>query len=54
MQLIITEYSKEIKFVQNKESMKLESDNKFNSPEETLNSVISFIKKLLFIYKIDV
>jgi transcription-repair coupling factor (superfamily II helicase) len=54
MQLIMTEYSSTIKFVQNKESMKLESVNKFNTAEEVLSSVIDFIKKVLFIYKIDV
>lgn len=44
MQLIVAEYSKTIKFVQDKDVMKLESENNFNTPEEVLNSVISFFK----------
>ena len=54
MQLIVSEYSKTIKFIQNKEVMKLESVNDYDSPEEVLNTIISFVKKLLFIYKVDV
>ncbi len=54
MDLIVSEYSDTIKFVQNKEIMKLESINNFDSPEEVLNTIINFIKKLLLIYKIDV
>jgi transcription-repair coupling factor (superfamily II helicase) len=54
MQLIVTEYSDSIKFVQNNSVMKLEKDNSFNSIEEVLNAVTQFIKKLLLIYKIDV
>ncbi|MBK7978654.1 MAG: transcription-repair coupling factor [Ignavibacteriae bacterium] len=54
MQLIVAEYSKTIKFVQDKDVMKLESENNFNTPEEVLNSVISFFKKLILVFKIDI
>jgi transcription-repair coupling factor (superfamily II helicase) len=54
MELIVAEYSDEIKFVQKKDSMKLESINETDSPEEALKAIISFIKKLLLVYNIDV
>ena len=54
MDIIVSEYSDTIKFVQNKDVMKLESENNSNSPEEDLNTIINFIKKLLLIYKIDI
>ncbi len=54
MQLIVAEYSKTIKFVQDKDVMKLESENIFNTPEEVLNSVISFFKKLILVFKMDI
>ena len=54
MELIVSEYADSIKFVQNKDVMKLESKNEYNSVEEVLESVSNFIKKLLLIYKIDV
>lgn len=54
MQLIVSEYSNSIKFVQNRESMKLESENIYNSPDKVMESLIDFIKKLLIIYKIEV
>ncbi|MFZ1292516.1 MAG: transcription-repair coupling factor [Melioribacteraceae bacterium] len=54
MQLIVSEYSKTIKFIQEKDVMKLESENKFNSAEEVLISTINFMKKLILIYKIDI
>ena len=54
MQLIVAEYSKTIKFVQDKDVMKLESENNFNTPEEVLNSVISFFKKLILVFKMDI
>jgi len=54
MNLIVSEYSDTIKFVQIKDVMKLESDNYFDSPEEVLTSVINFIKKLLLVCKIDI
>lgn len=54
MSLIVSDYSNTINFVQNKDVMKLESENLSDSPEEVLNITISFIKKLLFVYNIDV
>ncbi len=54
MNLIVTEYSKTIKFVQNKDVMKLESENNFDSIDEVLKSLISFNKKVLLLYKIEV
>ena len=54
MELIVSEYADTIKFVQNKDVMKLESKNDYNSAEEVLETVTNFIKKLLLIYKIDV
>lgn len=54
MQLIVSEYSKTIKFIQEKDVMKLESENKFNTAEEVLTSTLNFMKKLILIYKIDI
>lgn len=54
MELIVADYSKSIKFVQNKDVMKLELNNESNSPEESLNLLIEFIKKVLLIYHIEV
>ena len=54
MELIVSEYADTIKFVQNKDVMKLESKNDSNSAEEVIEIVNKFIKKLLLIYKIDV
>ena len=54
MELIVSDYSSEIKFVQNNKSMKLESANTFNSPEEALRSIINFTKKLLTVFKIEI
>jgi transcription-repair coupling factor (superfamily II helicase) len=54
MELIVSEYADTIKFVQNKDVMKLESKNDYNSAEEVLGTVTNFIRKLLLIYKIDV
>jgi transcription-repair coupling factor (superfamily II helicase) len=46
MRLILDEYKNQIKFVQNKDSMKLEIENKFNSPEEMINFLITFSLKV--------
>lgn len=54
MNLIVTEYSKTIKFVQKKDIMKLESENTYDSIDEVLKSLISFNKKVLLLYKIEV
>jgi transcription-repair coupling factor (superfamily II helicase) len=54
MELIVSEYADTIKFVQNKDVMKLESKNDYSSAEEVLGTVTNFIRKLLLIYKIDV
>lgn len=50
MRLILDEYNNQIKFIQRKDSMKLEIENKFTSPEETIEFLITFsIKtKVLF------
>lgn len=44
---INTNYSKEIKFVQVKEILKLEMNNKFNSPEAAMNFLIKFCKEVI-------
>lgn len=54
MELIISEYSDTIKFVQNKDAMKLESKNVYDSVEEVLAAVIKFVNKILLVYKIDI
>jgi transcription-repair coupling factor (superfamily II helicase) len=54
MELIVSEYADTIKFVQNKDVMKLESKNDYDSVEEVLLIVTNFIKKLLLVYNIDV
>ena len=54
MEIIISDYSDTIKFVQNKDIMKFESVNNYDSPEEILSNTISFVKKLLLVYKIEV
>jgi transcription-repair coupling factor (superfamily II helicase) len=54
MELIVSEYADEIKFVQQKKTMKLELENNFDAPEGSLNNIINFLKKLLIIYNIDV
>lgn len=50
MRMILDEYNNQIKFIQRKDSMKLEIENKFNSPEEAIEFLITFsIKtKVLF------
>ncbi|MBK8944179.1 MAG: transcription-repair coupling factor [Ignavibacteriae bacterium] len=54
MEFIVSEYTKSIKLVQNNDAMKLEMENNFNTAEEMLTSIISFMKKLMLIYKIDI
>ncbi len=54
MEFIVSEYSDVIRFVQNKENMKLEAKNDYNSPEKVLSLVIDFIKKLLIVYRIEI
>ncbi|MCX6169137.1 MAG: transcription-repair coupling factor [Ignavibacteriales bacterium] len=44
---INSNYSKEIKFVQVKEVLKLEMNNKFNSPEAAMNFLIKFCKEVI-------
>ncbi|MHB9039670.1 MAG: hypothetical protein ACYC4T_03370, partial [Melioribacteraceae bacterium] len=44
---INTNYAKEIKFVQVKEILKLEMNNKFNSPEAAMNFLIKFCKEVI-------
>ncbi len=46
MQYIMVNHSRNIRFKQNKDVMKLEILNKFSSPEETLKYIIDFVKKL--------
>lgn len=54
MEFIVSKYSNEIKFIQNKNLMKLESENNFDFPDEVLGFVTSFIKEVLSVYKIEV
>ena len=54
MELIVAEYSDQIKFVQKNENMKLESENLTDSPEEALRQIIDFIKKVLLVYNVSV
>jgi transcription-repair coupling factor (superfamily II helicase) len=44
-------YSKEIKFVQSKDTLKLEMVNKFNSAESVMNFLIKFCKEIIEIIK---
>ena len=44
---INTNYAKEIKFVQVKDTLKLEMNNKFNSPEAVMNFLIKFCKEVI-------
>ncbi len=46
MRLILDEYKDTIKFIQRKDSMKLEIDNKFSSPEEIIEFLINFSIKV--------
>lgn len=50
MRMVLDEYNNQIKFIQRKHSMKLEIENKFTSPEEVIEFLITFsIKtKVLF------
>ena len=40
-------YSKEIKFVQTNDNLKLEMNNKFNSPESAMDFLIKFCKEVI-------
>lgn len=51
MRLILDEYKDLIKFVQRKDSMKLEIDNKFSSPEEVVEFLITFSIKVKVLYE---
>jgi len=48
---INSNYSKDIKFLQVNDTMKLEMANKFNSPESVMNFLIKFSKEILEINK---
>ncbi len=50
MNFIVSKYANEIKFVQNKNAMKLELKNKYDSPEEVLQQVTNLILEILKIY----
>ncbi|MBU2491731.1 MAG: transcription-repair coupling factor [Bacteroidetes bacterium] len=47
MKFIVENYSKEIQFKQNSDSMKFEMKNKYNSPEPVLEYLIEFCKKTI-------
>lgn len=51
MRLILDEYKDLIKFVQRKDSMKLEIENKFSSPEEVVEFLISFSIKVKVLFE---
>ncbi|MFA7227570.1 MAG: transcription-repair coupling factor [Melioribacteraceae bacterium] len=44
---INSRYANEIKFVQSKETLKLEMNNKFNSPESAMNFLIKFCNEVI-------
>jgi transcription-repair coupling factor (superfamily II helicase) len=46
MQLILSQYSRDIHFKQTEKVMKLEMQNKFRSPEETLIYIITLLKEI--------
>ena len=46
MQLILSKYSRDIHFKQTEKVMKLEMQNKFRSPEETLIYIITLLKEI--------
>lgn len=46
MQLILSKYACNIHFIQTEKVMKIEMQNKFRSPEETLDYVIALIKEI--------
>ena len=46
MQLILSKYARDIHFIQTEKIMKIEMENRFRSPEETLTYVIDLIKEI--------
>ncbi|MFO7527016.1 MAG: transcription-repair coupling factor, partial [Ignavibacteriaceae bacterium] len=50
MRFIMDEYKNEIKFVQQKEVMKLTIENKFTGPEEILNYLLKFCDKIIKLF----
>jgi transcription-repair coupling factor (superfamily II helicase) len=51
MRFIMDEYKNEIKFVQQKEVMKLTIENKFTKPEEILNYLLEFCDKVVKLFE---
>ena len=51
MELVLNEYDKKIRFLQNEKTMKLELDNNFSSIEETLEFLTGFCKKTVERYE---
>lgn len=51
MRFILEEYKNEVKFIQNKDTMKLEIINNFNSVEETLEFLITFSIKVKVLFE---
>ncbi len=54
MEHIVKNYAKDIKFVQDKENMKLEIENKFDNVEKVLNYTIDFFKELLNVMEVEI
>ncbi len=54
MEYIVSDYSKEIKFVQTKDVMKLERENTFDNPDEVLDFVTELMKKFIGIFDIKI
>jgi transcription-repair coupling factor (superfamily II helicase) len=54
MEHIVNNYPKDIKFVQEKDTMKLEAENKYDSAEKVLNYTINFFKELLKILEVEI
>jgi transcription-repair coupling factor (superfamily II helicase) len=46
MELVVSKYSRDIHFKQTPKVMKLEMQNKFRSPEETLTYIIALLKEI--------
>lgn len=46
MEFIVQKHADELKFIQAKENMKLESENNFDSPEDVLNHIIILVKSI--------
>jgi hypothetical protein len=51
MRFILDEYKNSVKFEQQKDTMRLIIQNKFDSPESLMEFLIKFVKKIIDLYK---